>query len=216
MPRTRLNAMALLLFALAVPAVGTSAADVQLPSPKKQGGMAVLEALDRRASGNHSEFPYGEISREELSTLLWAASGRNRDDRGWTVPTAIGRDPYCDVYVAMADGVYLYDWRENKLVQKSGKDIRSVIPMQEFAKKAPCILVFVADGRELGEFHNPERERDFAMVLAGAMTQNIYLAGEALGVAARYVANLDVGVVRTELSLTDGDYPICITPLGKR
>ena len=58
----------------------------KLPAPQITGGVPTLEAIENRASPASAQFPTGEISRQELSTLLWAAGGRNRGGSGWTVP----------------------------------------------------------------------------------------------------------------------------------
>lgn len=60
-------------------------ADVILPAPKTSAGMGVFAALNSRHSAKAGEFPLKDISKQELSNLLWAASGKNRSAKGWTV-----------------------------------------------------------------------------------------------------------------------------------
>ena len=61
-------------------------ADEPLPDPQQSGGMSLFEALKRRSSAAGGDFSLADVTREELSTILWAASGMNRGTKGWTVP----------------------------------------------------------------------------------------------------------------------------------
>jgi nitroreductase len=196
------------LLALLFTASVVCAQSVKLPAPQTTGGVPTLEAIEKRASAVSGQFPTGEISRQELSTLLWAASGRNRGGSGWTVPTAMGMDPYVSIYVASKDGMFLYDGKEHSLTQLFAGDARAKVSAQSFANSAPYILVFVTRGKESGA--------PFGQALAGAMTQNVYLASQSLNIAARFMATMQQDVVRKELKLADDDVAVCIMPLGKR
>ena len=179
--------------------------EMKLPAPKTDGGPPILKAIDQRQSARGDSFPAGAVSQEELATLLWAATGHNRDGKGWTVPTAKGVDPYCDVYVVGADGVFLYDNSKHALSKISGEDVRKSIGMQDFVGTAPFVLVFVVkDQNKSGD------------VLVGAMTQNVYLASQALDIGVRYVASLKADAVRSALKLGDRDTPVSIMPIGRR
>jgi nitroreductase len=188
-------------------------ADTELPAPLTEGGSGVFSVLKNRASAPGGSYPTGQVSPEELSTLLWAATGLNRP-KGWTVPMAMGREPYCKVYVAGGDGVFLYDWSRNALKEISKNDIRSSIGRQPFVANASHVLIFVIDGTAVDGFG--DRGADWGYVAIGAMTQNVYLAAEALGIGARYMASLSADVAREALELGAKDIPACIMPIGKR
>jgi len=180
----------------------------KLPAPQTTGGVPAFEAIENRASATSAQFPTGDISRQELSTLLWAAAGRNRGGSGWTVPTAMGRDPYVSIYVASKDGMFLYNGREHSLEQLFAGDARAKVSAQSFANSAPYILVFVIKGADVGAV--------FGQALVGAMTQNVYLAAQSLNIGGRFMATMQQDVVRRELKLADDDVAVCIMPLGKR
>jgi nitroreductase len=55
-----------------------------------------------------------------------------------------------------------------------------------------------------------------AYTAAGAMSQNIYLAADALGISARYKVSMKADAVRRELRLDAADTPLCIIPIAKR
>lgn len=212
-----LFSLPLLLAPGAAAAAGPTSAQASfaLPGPQKSGGAGIFDALSARASAGQGNFPAGAISPGELSTILWAASGLNRPDKGWTVPMAMGREPYCKVYVLGEDGAFLYDWRKHALNTVAKGDVRPRISGQAFAARAPYVLVFVADGAALGAFNTP-RAAGWGETLVGAMTQNVYLAANALDIGARYMASLNEGAAREALGIGEADTPICIMPLGKR
>jgi nitroreductase len=186
-----------------------------LPAPQQAGGMSLFEALKKRSSASGGDFSPAEITREELSTLLWAASGLNRGEKGWTVPLWRGVPPYCRVYVAADDGVFLYDWKNHGLEKVSDENIKGRIGKQAFVKKAYYTLIFVSDEEILSQFENEDITRDFGHVAVGAMTQNVYLASAALRIGARYVHSMNTEEISRALKLPQGDIPIALMLLGK-
>lgn len=188
---------------------------VKLPEPKKSGGLSVLEAIDKRGSATGSDFPKGDISDADLSVILWAASGHNRDGKLWTVPMAMGREPYTKIYVLRKDGAYLFDWRAHTLRQVTDEDLTKTVPMQPFAQTAPVTLVVTTDGAELSQISGPFAG-EFGVVLAGAMSQNIYLAAEAVDVGARLVYSIKRDVATKSLKLGENDTPLFGIILGKK
>ena len=185
-----------------------SAKNIPLPAPEIKGGMPVLEAIDHRASAVGDSFPSGDVSNQELATLLWAASGRNRQDKGWVVPTAMGKAPYAVIYVIGKKGVFRYNGKEHTLSQISDKDIRQSISPQNFVSSVPYSLVFVIDGVGVNV------PADVGSTLVGAMSQNIYLASQALNIGVRYMTSMKADVVRKELDLNETELPLAIMSFG--
>ena len=100
--------------ALTVPVTASADMLVELPAPQKTGGLSVREALAAR----HVErsFDSRPLPVQEVSNILWAACGVNRDDGRLTVPTAMNYQRI-GVYAVLPDGVYRYDARNNALEQ---------------------------------------------------------------------------------------------------
>lgn len=207
--RLMIACVCLLIFA------ATAAAQTKLPPPQTSGGMSLFEALDKRSSAAGGDFSLAAVSDQELAAILWAATGLNRGGKGWTVPMSKGREPYCRVYVAGNQGVFLYDWKEHSLREISTENIKDKIGRQSFVRKAYYSLIFVSDARELAYFNNPQKEHDFAQVLVGAMTQDVYLAAAALNIGARYIHSIHVEEISRALDLPEGDLPIALMLLGK-
>jgi hypothetical protein len=186
-----------------------------LPAPQQTGGMSLFEALKKRSSASGGDFSLAEITREELSTLLWAATGLNRGEKGWTVPLWRGVPPYCRVYVAASDGVFLYDWKNHGLEKITDENIKGKIGKQAFVKKAYYTLIFVSDAEILSQFGSEDITRDFGHVAVGAMTQNVYLASAALRIGARFVHSMNTEEIVRALKLPQGDVPLALMLLGK-
>jgi hypothetical protein len=204
-----------MLIAVMALCVTPATADIKLPLPQTDGGIGVFEALKKRASAPGGDFPTAALPMEELSSLLWAATGLNRGETGWTVPMHMGLPPYVDVYAILDSGTFLYDWKANSLVEISKTDIRGNAGMQRFVASAPCGMVFVANGKSLSEIKDESLQREFADVAAGAMTQDVYLAAASLGIGARYIHSLKENELRAALSLPEDDRIICLMILGK-
>ena len=156
---------------------------IELPKPQMEGGKPLMQALkDRKTS---REFSSEKLPLQVLSNMLWAANGVNRPDGKRTAPTAMNKQEI-DVYVAMAEGLYLYDAKANTLVGVVAEDIRAATGKQPFVKDAPVNLVFVADYAKMGGM--PDSVKDFyAATDTGYVSQNVYLycASEGLATVVR-------------------------------
>ena len=206
--------MTVLFLCIVGVSVAEAAEAIKLPDPQTAGGPGVFDILKNRASATGSAFPTGKISREELSTLLWAATGLNRPNKGWTVPMARGMEPYCRVYVTGEEGTFFYDWKTHSLVETSKEYGRSMVGAQAFVAAASHVLIIASDGKALEAVDS--RAAEFGAVAAGAMSQNVYLAADALGIGTRYIVGLNPDAVRSLCALDPADVPLCIMPLGKR
>lgn len=145
---------------------------IQLPAPDKAGGKALMACLNERKSSR--EFSSKEIPMQELSNLLWAANGINREKDGkHTAPTAMNRQNM-ELYVMLPGGVYLYDDKGNtiQLIQ-SGNFMKSA-GTQDFVAKSMLNILIVSDMEKLGD-GAMEKKLVYAGVHAGAIMQNIYL-----------------------------------------
>ena len=125
---------------------------IKLPPVVKGVPATLMQALEKRQSVR--EFDKGNIPRRELSNLLWAANGVNREDGKRTAPSALNKQDV-DVYVCMENGAYKYDAKGHALVQVTDKDVRPAVAAQQtWAADAPVVIVLVsviAVDREHGE-----------------------------------------------------------------
>ena len=102
-----LAALALVPASPAVTQAAESATRMELPAPNKSGGMPLMQALNARRS-TKTNYSGAALSAQQLSDLLWATWGANREDGRRTAPTAMNRQDV-RVYVALENGVWQYD-----------------------------------------------------------------------------------------------------------
>lgn len=155
------------------------AQDIKLPQPKKEGGMSLMEALAARKTNR--SFSSRPISMIQLSSLLWAATGVNRDDGRLTAPTARNAQQI-DTYVYTTTNVYLYIPKENMLKMVAEGDHRSEVGRQPFAAEAPVILVYVANYDKMQGWDN-ESKAFYGATDCGNIGQNVYLYCAANGLS---------------------------------
>jgi hypothetical protein len=177
--------------------------------------VTLFDALKRRSSAPGGDFPTAPLSDEDLSDVLWATVGLNRGQKGWTVPMSEGLPPYVDLYAALENGVFLYDWKDNILREVSKNDIRAKIGAQRFVASAPCILILVGNAEALSHFKDEAVRKEFAHVAVGAMTQDTYLAAAALGLGTRYIHSMKLDEIESALRLPKEDFTVCLMMLGK-
>lgn len=157
-----------------------------LPPPQTDGGKPLMQALMKRQS--QREFSPKPLAPQDLSNLLWAAFGINRpaiDHR--TAPSAMNSQEI-DIYVALTDGVFLYNAKANRLDPVADGDMRAKTGAQEFVKVAPVELVFVADLARMVKA-KPDAKEPYAWADTGSISQNVYL----------YCASADLATVVHEL-----------------
>jgi SagB-type dehydrogenase family enzyme len=123
--------------------------------------------------------------------------------------------PYVTVHAALPGGVFKYDWKGHKLIEVSKDDIRGSVASQSFAARAPVILIFSSDPAELGNLRGQDSAEEFACVLTGAMTQDVYLAAAALNLGARYIHSMKAENIVSALRLPEGARPIALMLIGK-
>ena len=170
-------------------AAGEALKPISLPKPQMAGGKPLMQALkDRQTSRSFSS---EKLSKQILSNLLWAADGVNRPDGKRTAPSAVNWQEI-DVYVAMADGLYLYDANANALRPVLEKDIRATTGKQPFVKDAPVSLVFVADYAKMGDISDADKAM-YSAADTGFISQNVYLfcASEGLATGVRGMIDRD-------------------------
>lgn len=138
---------------------------------------------DRKSS---REFSSEKLPMQVLSNLLWAAFGVNRPDSGKrTAPSAVNSQEI-DIYVATADGLFLFDAKVHRLKSVLAEDVRAMTGLQPFVKEVPLNLIYVADFSRMGSRTN-ELKEFYSAADTGFISQNVYLycASEGLATVVR-------------------------------
>ncbi|MGO9204055.1 MAG: SagB/ThcOx family dehydrogenase [Limisphaerales bacterium] len=166
---------------------GQELKSIPLPPPRTEGGRPLIEALKLRRSTR--EFKRANLSDQALANLLWAGFGVNRPESGnRTAPSAMNSQEV-DIYVALAQGLYLYDAKANELEAVSGEDLRAKTNRQPSIKDASAVLIFVADLSRLAKAKEEMRPL-YAEFSAGCISQNVSLYCSSAGLAT-FVYDLD-------------------------
>ena len=157
---------------------------IQLLEPQTDTGRPLMQVLkDRRSS---REFSTEKLPKQVLSNMLWVAFGVNRPDSGRrTAPSAMNWQEI-GIYVATADGLYLYDAKAHALKPVLAEDIRALTGRQPFVQEAPVNLVYVADFSRMGKAKADEKVF-YSAADTGFISQNVYLycASEGLATVVR-------------------------------
>lgn len=155
-------------------------AEIVLAQPDLQAGLTINAALKNRCSSR--EYSTAPLSLEELSGVMWAAAGVNREDGHLTAPSALGLYPV-KVYALLEGGIYLYDAPQHKLVRVVEGDHRALSALQEFAFTAPLNIAYIADTKVYEGRNMPAETVHFlcGQDAAGyAENVNLYAAGNGL------------------------------------
>jgi SagB-type dehydrogenase family enzyme len=152
---------------------------IKLPIPQKDLDFPLMKALEKRRSTR--KWKDEPLSDQELSNLLWAACGvtkeetkRSKSKR--TAPSACNSQEI-RIYVAMKNGLFLYDEKDHQLVQILSKDIRENIGTQKMMRSAPVGLIYVSDYSKMTNFlfRDDEQRWFFSGTDVGFISQNVYL-----------------------------------------
>ncbi len=176
---------------------------IVLPKPQTKGAMSLLEALSLRRTNR--DLGEEKLSEQMLSNLLWAAFGINRlESGGRTAPSAMGVKEM-DIYVFLAEGVYLYDAAGHTLKPVLSGDHRSKTGTQAGVGRAPVSLLYVADlekyGGGRGMRIDAATQIAWSNAHAGFIGQNVYLYAASEGLGAWFRAMVDVPELTALLNL---------------
>ncbi len=214
--RTFVKTLPAITVMASVPAFAAETAEglkpIQLVAPQTEGGKSVLAALQERRTIRNIRAQ--ELPPQVLSNLLWAAFGVNRqkgpfDQAGRTAASA-SNSQEMDLYVALADGVYLYDGGAHRLNPVASGDHRGKAGGRGRgggAAQAPVNLIFVAD---IGKYakaplqeprlKDPEFQKLYYGVATGLIAGNVYLFAASQGLAA-WFHNCNREALTAELKL---------------
>ena len=199
---------------------------IKLPAPQTSGGKPLMEALKLRQSMRGNFGPAVNLTQQQLSNLLWAANGVNREKGNYrTAPTAAGWNNI-DIYVTTSDGLFIYDAAAHGLKVVKKEDVRATsglegpaggFMVQDFAKTAPVSLIYVADIEKTGgmKWEGEDVGATWSYANAAAIAQNVYLYCASEGLACILRAMIDPAQVAKSFNLRPGQKAILTTTIGQ-
>jgi SagB-type dehydrogenase family enzyme len=184
---------------------------LKLPPPNLNSGKSLMQSLQARKSSR--DFSTKKLPVEVISNLLWAAYGINRPESGRrTAPSAVNWQEV-DVYVAMADGLYLYNAKEHVLKPVIKQDIRELTGKQTFVKDAPVNLIYVADYSRMGG-GNAEERNSYSAADTAFIAQNVYLYCASEGLATVVRGSIDRDALAKAMQLRDNQKIVLSQTVG--
>jgi hypothetical protein len=165
---------------------------IVLPKPETDGGKSVIAALQARKTNRNIRAD--KLPPQMLSNLLWAAFGVNRPGAsfgkpGRTAPSA-SNSQEIDLYVALPEGVYLYEAVPHRLTPVVAGDFRARSG-RGAAATAPVNIFYVVDfaryvleGNPDRNIKDPEIQKSYYYCAVGLIAQNVYLLAASQGLAA--------------------------------
>ena len=170
------------MVAASVPELAAAAPQARkLPPPQTDGGKPLMQALKARHSSR--EFADRALPAQVLSNLLWAAWGINRPESGLRTAPSARTAMDVDLYLAMANGVWIYDPKAHRLLPHMPDDLRAETTLgQDFVKTAPLDIVYVSDAARMGKPSPTERALT-GVADSAVIAQNVYLFCASEGLA---------------------------------
>ena len=183
---------------------------IKLPEVQKTGGMSLMEALQNRQS--QREYSNKDLSLQQMSNLLWAAYGINRENGYRTAPSARTAHEY-DIYIIKPEGWYVYDAKEHAMLKMGIEDLREFAGTQDFVKTAPVNLIFVANMDKMASF-NEEMQKFYSAADVGYISQNVYLWCASEGLATIVRGQIDKPKAKEVLKLKPNQQVILAQTVG--
>lgn len=195
---------------------------IKLPEPRYEGETSIEEALARRRSIR--AYSGDNLTREEVSQLLWAAQGITASWGGRTAPSAGALYPL-ELYVVVGDvegidkGVYRYSPEEHELEKVRDGDIRTELADaalgQECVRDAAIDLVFAAVYERTTAKYK-ERGIQYVHLEAGHAAQNVYLQAVSLDLGTVTIGAFVDSEVKKIMNIGEQEDPLYILPVGRR
>ncbi len=211
------------LFTLAVvlcfvfTSIAADLATIKLPPPDTKGGKPLMQCLKERKT--ERSFSPKKLPMEMLSNLLWAACGVNRPESGKrTAPTARNWQEI-DVYVAMEEGLYVYNAKAHALDPVLKADLRKntttfLQPSRSSVAGAPVQLIYVADLEKTGIPLSSADVNNYAFADAAFISQNVYLYCASEGLATGVRAMVDREALGKAMNLGEKQKVVLVQAVG--
>lgn len=181
-----------------------------LPAPATKRGTDIMTTLKNRKTDR--DYEDREVSEQDLSDLLWAAGGVNREDGKLTSPTAMNRQEIT-LYAIDSKGAYLYDPAKNTLKLVAEGDHRDIVAgFQKNFAESPLFILMVCDFDKFGSKN--EHAQQMVCVDAGIVSENISVFCAAVGMKTCARATMDKKALQELLGLNENQVPMMNNSIG--
>jgi SagB-type dehydrogenase family enzyme len=204
------------------PSAGPARDAIKLPPPITKGGMPLAEALQARRTVRH--FASRPLDLAQASQLLWEADGVSDPPGHRTSPSAGATYPL-DLYLVVAEwgiaglpaGLYHFEAAAPALRPVARGDFSNAVAQtslnQAWMAEAPVMVVITGEYRRCTARYG-ERGIRYTHMEAGNVSQNLFLAAEALGLGAGIVGAFEDKALTNVLKLPPAHEPLLVMPVG--
>lgn len=187
---------------------------IKLPKPKLKSNISLEETISKRRSVR-SYFPR-QLTIEEIGQLLWACQGIT-DPSGFRAAPSAGALYPLEIYLVKDDGIYRYIPEGHQLEKRSDKNVKRELASaswgQGFIEEASVDIVICAVYERIASRYGKRGIR-YTDIEVGHAAENVHLQAVALGLSSVPVGAFNDNAVSKILSLSVGETPIYIIPVG--
>jgi len=192
---------------------------IKLPEVNLEGKLSLEETLKERKS--RRSYLKSMMTIEEVSQLLWAAQGINRNDGRRTAPSAGALYPI-ELYVIIGNveditsGLYLYVPSNHSVILKNNKNLIPKLSdaMQQFASTGSVVFIITGVYERTTKKYG-ERGIRYVHMDVGFAAQNIYLQAESLGLGTVFMGAFNDNLLTDILQLPQNHKPLGVMPVGR-
>lgn len=186
---------------------------IKLNAPNLKRGLPLMEAMSTKCSAR--EYSPTDLSIQDLSDLLWAATGLNRPDENKTTASSAMNTHDIDVYVFMKDAVYIYNLDDHTLDPVLDGDYRdNIITRPLPAECSPPVQMMLVSDISRFSRGGPEMKIEWAGIDSGIVSQNISLFCAATDLCTRPMSSIKKDEIKRLLQLGDEQLVMLGHPVG--
>jgi SagB-type dehydrogenase family enzyme len=206
-----------ILFCFVASSIAADLSPIKLPPPDMKGGKALMQCLKDRKTDR--AFGTKKLPVEVLSNLMWAACGINRSDSGKRTAPSARNWQEIDVYVALEEGLYLYNAKTHTLDPLIKADLRKATthflqPSRSAVAGAPIQLIYVVDYAKMTIGTSDENKLLYSGADAAFISQNVYLYCASVGLATGVRAFVDKDALAKDMKLRDKQKVVLVQAVG--
>lgn len=205
------------LFCFASTSLAAEFAAIKLPPPDMKGGKPLMQCLKDRKTDRL--FSTKKLPVEVLSNLLWAAAGINRPEIGMRTAPSAKNWQEVDVYVAMVEGLYLYDAKAHTLEPVRKADLREktthfLQTSRSSVETAPLQLIYVADYAKMTIATSENNQLLYSGADSAFIAQNVYLFCASEGLATGVRSLVDKAGLAKDMKLRSQQKVVFVQAVG--